>query len=211
MQRGAQVYATLLDHVPKVCFLLNPVSLLTKLHNASTHPHILPAILMLCPLCLSCCPVHVPQELRCLQLVEVIGLAPRDVALLPFLSNLHRLTLIAARDDSWLGLAPLRLFAKLPELRHLDWVISEKAVSSRSRCLDLQALVSYPKLQVLTLHTVMGRYEQLHAVSGQLRAGCHVRLMSPAFCEHASKKSGFGISRLLGVASCLLPGTVPVL
>jgi hypothetical protein len=147
-----------------------------------------------------------------LQLVEVLGLSARDVGLMPFLANLHRLSVIAAREDAWLGLAPLRLFAKLPELRHLDWVISEKALSGRSRCLDLQALIHYPKLAVLTLHTVMGKYEQLHAVSSQLRAGCHVRLMSPAFCEHATKKAGFGISRLLGVASCLLPGaTVPAL
>jgi hypothetical protein len=147
------------------------------------------------------------QELRVLQLIEVCGLSARDIALLPYLATLHRLTLIAAREDAWLGLAPLRLLSKLPELRHLDWVVSEKALSGRhAKAPELQALAQYPKLAVLTVHTLLGRCEQLHAVSGQLRAGCAVRLMTPAFCEHAAKKSGFGIGRLLGVASCLLPG-----
>lgn len=147
-----------------------------------------------------------------LQLIEVAGLSPRDIALLPYLATLHRLTLIAAREDAWLGLAPLRLFARLPELRHLDWVVSDKALSGRhGKGPELQALALYPKLTVLTVHTLLGRCEQLHAVSGQLKAGCAVRLMTPAFCEHASKKSSFGIGRLLGAASCLLPGTVPVL
>lgn len=146
-----------------------------------------------------------------LQLIETCGLSPKDITLLPYLAALHRLTLIAAREDAWLGLAPLRLLSKLPELRHLDWVVSEKALSGRhSKGPELQALALYPKLQVLTVHTVLGRCEALHVVSKVLRAGCAVRLMTPAFCEHASKKSGFGIGRLLGVASCLLPGTVPV-
>lgn len=87
--------------------------------------------------------------------------------------------------------------------------MSEKALTGRhAKAPELQALARYPKLAVLTVHTLLGRCEQLHAVSGQLRAGCAVRLMTPAFCEHAAKKSGFGIGRLLGVASCLLPGHV---
>ena len=151
-------------------------------------------------------------ELRVLQLIEVLGLSPRDIALLPYLASLHRLTLIAAREDAWLGLAPLRPLARVQELRHLDWVVSDKALSGRhSKAPELQALAHYPKLHVLTVHTLLGRCEQLHSVSNQLKAGCAVRLMTPAFCEHATKKSGFGIGKLLGVASCLLPGTVPVM
>lgn len=166
--------------------------------------------------CCCCCPLttpaHTPQELRVLQLVEVLGLSPHDIALLPYLAAIHRLTLIAAREDSWLGLGPLRLLTRLQELRHLDWVVSDKALSGRhSKAPELQALTLYPKLHVLTVHTLLGRCEQLHAVSGQLNPGCSVRLMTPAFCEHASKKTGFGIGKLLGVASCLLPGTVPVM
>lgn len=147
------------------------------------------------------------QELRSLQLVEVVGLSPRDIALMPCLASLLRLTLIAAKEDAWLGLAPLRLLSKLPELRHLDWVVSERALPARSKATDLQALLQFGKLQVITLHTVLGKCETLHSVSGQLLGGCHVRLMAPAYCEHASRKGGSRISRLLGAASCLIPGT----
>ncbi len=148
-----------------------------------------------------------PQELRSLQLVEVCGLAPRDVGLLTLLCSLQRLTLIAPRDEAWLGLAPLRLLAKLPELRHLDWVVSERALPARHKATDLAVLTLFPRLQVITLHTALGRCEQLHAVSSQLAGGCTVRLMAPAYCEHASRRSGSRIGRLLGAASCLLPGT----
>ncbi|KAF6253885.1 hypothetical protein COO60DRAFT_1628088 [Scenedesmus sp. NREL 46B-D3] len=151
--------------------------------------------------------ISAPAELRSLQLVEVVGLCPRDIALMPCLASLLRLTLIAAKEDAWLGLAPLRLLSKLPELRHLDWVVSERTLPARSKAMDLQALLQFAKLQVITLHTVLGKCEQLHAVSGQLQGGCHVRLMAPAYCEHASRRSGSKISRLLGAASCLIPGT----
>uniref|UniRef100_A0A383WIA2 F-box domain-containing protein n=1 Tax=Tetradesmus obliquus TaxID=3088 RepID=A0A383WIA2_TETOB len=151
--------------------------------------------------------ITAPGELRSLQLVEVVGLSPRDIALMPCLASLLRLTLIAAKEDAWLGLAPLRLLSKLPELRHLDWVVSERALPARSKATDLQALLQFGKLQVITLHTVLGKCETLHAVSGQLLGGCHVRLMAPAYCEHASRKGGSRISRLLGAASCLIPGT----
>jgi hypothetical protein len=128
---------------------------------------------------------------------------------MPHLAHLTRLSVIAGRNDAWLGLAPLRLLAKLPELRHLDWVVAEKALSGRSRCRELAALLDYPRLQVLTLHSVLGKYDVLHAVSSQMPPRCNVRLMTPAHCEHASRKAaGFGISRLLSVASCLLPGSV---
>lgn len=149
------------------------------------------------------------QELRSLQLVEVYGLVPRDIAIVPLLSSLQRLTLIAAREDSWLGLSPLHPLSRLPELRHLDWVMSERALPARNKATDLQVLPLFPKLQVLTLHTLLARCEQLHAVSVQLQGSCHVRLMTPAYCEHAGRRSGSRIGRLLGAASCLLPGSVP--
>lgn len=153
-------------------------------------------------MCLCCL-----QELRSCQLVEVCGLTPRDIAMMPMLAALQRLTMIAAREDAWLGLAPLRLLSRLPELRHLDWVVSERALPARHKATDLQQLANFSKLQVITLHQMLGKCEQLHAVSGQLPGGCHVRLMAPAYCEHAGRRSGSTIGKLLGAASCLIPGT----
>lgn len=127
--------------------------------------------------------------------------------MLPMLCGLQRLTLIAAKEDAWLGLAPLRMLSKLPQLRHLDWVVSERALPARSKVTDLEQLLKFPKLQLITLPTALGRCEQLHAVSSQLTSGCHVRLMSPAYCEHAGRRSGSKIGKLLGAASCLIPGT----
>lgn len=140
-------------------------------------------------------------------MIEVCGLTPRDVTMMPMLVSLQRLTLIAAKEDAWLGLAPLRLLSKLPDLRHLDWVVSERALPTRSKATELQQLAQFPRLQIITLHTALGRCEQLHAVSGQLPSGCHVRLMAPAYCEHAVRRSGSKLGRLLGAASCLIPGT----
>jgi hypothetical protein len=92
-----------------------------------------------------------PQVLQVLQLHELFGLQPRDVALLPLLPGLRRLSLVAPKDDAWLGLAPLRLLSGLAGLRHLDWVPAERTVQGRLRPEDVQALLRLGQLHVLTL------------------------------------------------------------
>lgn len=81
------------------------------------------------------------QELHSLQLHEVMGLTPRDIALLPLLTSVRRLSMIASKDDTWLGLAPLRLMTKLDNLKHLDWVPADKALPTKLRQEDLQVSV----------------------------------------------------------------------
>ncbi len=145
-----------------------------------------------------------PQELRVLQLHEVAGLRPRDVALLPFLVSLKWLTMVAPRDDAWLGLAPLRLLTKLPGLRHLDWVPSERAAPGRLRPEDARAILLFEHLHVLTLPAALGGCGRLQAVGNRMAGGCQLRVMAPVYCEHAARGARASpMRRLLSVASDL--------
>jgi hypothetical protein len=143
------------------------------------------------------------QELRDLQLHELSGLRPRDIALLPFCACLRRLSLVAPRDDAWLGLAPLRLLIRLSGLRHLDWIPSERALPTRLRADDAAALLMFDQLHVLTLPASLGKCETLHALSERMTGGCQLRLMAPAYCEHARAAKASKIHRLLSAASDL--------
>jgi len=139
-----------------------------------------------------------------LQLYELAGLRPRDVALLPYLSSLKLLTLVAPSDDAWLGLAPLRLLSTIPGLQHLDWVPSERALPNQLRAEDLQALLLFTHLHTLTMPTSLDKYDQLHAALARMAGGCQLRLMSPVYCEHVRAPRVSAIQRLISVASDLI-------
>ena len=140
-----------------------------------------------------------------LQLHELSGLKPRDVAQLPLFASLRRLSLVAPKDDAWLGLAPLRLLAPLGGLRQLDWVPSERALAARLRPEDAQALLRFDRLHVLTLPACLGGCERLAALAGQLPGGCQLRLMAPAYCDaHARGGKVSRMQRLISAASGLL-------
>lgn len=139
-----------------------------------------------------------------LQLHELSGLRPRDVALLPLLASLRRLAVVAPKDDAWLGLAPLRLLSELRCLRQLDWVPSERALHGRLRAGDAQALLAFGHLHVLTLPACLAGCERLGALGARLPGGCQLRLMAPAYCEHARAGKASRMQRLISAASGLL-------
>jgi hypothetical protein len=134
---------------------------------------------------------------------ELAGLRPRDVSLLPLLTSLKRLSVISPKDDAWLGLSPLRQLAPLAGLRHLDWVPSERALPGKLRGDDVQTLLNLGHLHVLTLPAALGKSDHLAALSERLAATCQLRLMAPAYCEHAGAGKTSKIQRLLSAASDL--------
>lgn len=138
-----------------------------------------------------------------LVLHELSGLRPRDIAALPLLTSLKRLSLIAPREEGWLGLGPLRLLAPLAGLRHLDWVPSERAVPGRLRGDDAAAVLQLGHLHVLTLPACLGKGDALAALSERMAATCQLRLMTPAYCEHPGAPRVSKIQRLLSAASDL--------
>ena len=147
---------------------------------------------------------------------EVSGLNPLDLALLPQLTQLRHLSMVAPKSDTWLGLAPIRLLTKLRCLKQLEWIPCEKALSglkskagqeqldafalfvTRGNSSSLVSPVS--SLAVLTLPVALGKYERLAGVAEQLmKGGCQVKLLTPSYCEHSGCEGvrGSRVGRLL--------------
>jgi hypothetical protein len=116
--------------------------------------------------------------------------------------------MVAPKPDTWLGLAPIRLLTKLPCLKQLEWIPSEKSLpglKSKAAVQQLDALglfvtgcnSSSSSLAVLTLPVALGKYERLAGVAEQLmKAGCQVKLMTPSYCEHVGTEGVRGSSRV---------------
>ncbi|KIZ07040.1 hypothetical protein MNEG_0911 [Monoraphidium neglectum] len=126
---------------------------------------------------------------------------------LPRFTGLESLTLhvlVAPKDDAWLGLAPLRLLSGLAGLRHLDWVPAERTVQGRLRPEDVQALLRLGQLHVLTLPASLVTCERMQELTDHLPSSCQLRLMAPAYCEHARTAKASRMQRLLSAASSLM-------
>ena len=74
----------------------------------------------------------------------------------------------------------------------------------RLRSDDAAALLALGHLHVLTLPAALGRGDALALLSERLPAACQLRLMAPAYCEHAGAPRASKIQRLLSAASGLL-------